>query len=89
MKRGAYSSKIDEVRSVVWQPKAIKIQVRFKIAGQQHKKESTAKVLGGWKGYLGAYKKYADGEIRILYSPKYDEGLIVKDNLRNPNGFLV
>jgi len=74
----AYSKKIGENR-LGFQPKAVKIQVTFMLNGKTYIRESTVKVFGGEKGYLGTYKKYADREIRILYSPKYDEVLILKD----------
>lgn len=73
----AYSKNIGENRLGI-QPKAVKIQVRFKINDMAFTRESTAKAFGGQKGYLGTYKKYADREIDILYSPKYDEVLILK-----------
>lgn len=73
----AYSKKTDEY----WLGLGIatKIQVKFVVADKTYIKESTAKTFGGRKGYLGCYSKYADREIRILYSPKYDEVLILKD----------
>jgi hypothetical protein len=74
----AKSVKIGEIR-LGFQPKSVKIQVRFKVNGKTYIRESTAKVFGGWEGYLGVYKKYADREICILYSQKYDEVLILKD----------
>ena len=76
----AYSKKIGENR-VGLPPKATKIRVRFAINGVTYKRESTAKIVGGQRGYLGTYNKYANREIRILYSPKYDEVLILKDNI--------
>lgn len=78
VKLRAYSKKIGENR-LGFQPKAIKIQVKFKFNGKTYTRESTANGFGGWKGYLGTFKKYADREISILYSPKYDEVLILKD----------
>jgi len=74
----AYSKKIGENR-LGFQPKATKIQVKFKINGKSYIKDSTAKVLGSWAGYLGTFNKYADREINVLYSLKYDEVLIMKD----------
>jgi hypothetical protein len=73
----AYSKKMNENRLGI-QPKATKIQVSFTLNGQVYKKESTAKGFGGQQGYLGAFNKYADREINILYSPRYDEVLILK-----------
>jgi hypothetical protein len=67
----AYSKQAGENRLGI-QPKAIKILVKFKIGDRVIKRESTAKVFGGQKGYLGTFKKYADREINILYSPKYE-----------------
>lgn len=74
----AYSRKIGENRLGL-QPAAIKIEVCFKIDGKYYARNSSAKVFGGWEGYIGTFKKYADREINILYSPKYDEVLILKD----------
>lgn len=74
----AYSKKIGENR-LGFQPKATKIQIVFKFADQTYVRDSAGKVFGGWQGYLGTYTKYADREIRILYSPKYDEILILRD----------
>lgn len=74
----AYSKQMGENRLGA-QPKAVKIQLKFKIDDITYRRDSTAKVFGGQKGYLGTYKKYADREISILYSKKYDEVLILKD----------
>ncbi len=77
--KGAYSKQIDEKR-LGFQPKAIKIQVKFCLDGKSYKRESTAKVFGGITGYVGCFNRYADKEINILYSQKHDEVLILKDN---------
>lgn len=74
----AYSKKIGENR-LGMQPKATKIQVRFTIDGNHYVKESTYKVFGGWEGYVGCFNKYADKEVEILYSPKYDEVMILRE----------
>lgn len=42
-------------------------------------RESTARVYGGGEGYVGCFNKYADREVNILYSPKFDEVMILKD----------
>lgn len=73
----AYCRKIDENRLGI-QPKAVKIQVKFKYNNKKYSRESTARIFGGQPGYLSVYKKYADRIIEILYSPKYDEVLILK-----------
>jgi hypothetical protein len=75
----AYSKKIGE-NELGFQPKGTKIQVSFKIEGKPYIKDSTAKVFGGWEGYIGTFNKYADREIDILYSPRYDEVLILKNH---------
>ena len=74
----AYSKKVGENRLGL-QPKAIKIQVQFSLNDIHYIRESTAKVFGGWEGYVGCFNKYANREISILYSPKYDEVLILKE----------
>lgn len=73
----AISKKIGENRLGI-QPRATKIQIKFTWNGIQHRKESTAKVFGGMEGYVSWFNKYVDKEIAILYSPKYDEVMIIK-----------
>ena len=74
----AYVEQVDEYRIGI-QPKAVKIRVRFQFGNRQYLRESSAKILGGRKGYLDVYKKYVDKKVRILYSIKYDEVLILKN----------
>lgn len=52
------------------------IKVKFKYDGKVYNKLSTYK---GYTSYLAIYNKYADREILIAYSPKYDEVMILKD----------
>lgn len=63
------------------QPRCIKICVNFDIEGRVYARESTVKVLGGKKGFSSAFKKYANKTIKILYSPLYDEVLILRDKI--------
>lgn len=72
----AYCREIDRDRPG-FQPAAVKIQVKFKYNNKKYTRISTAKVFGGLKGYLGTYKKYADKDINILFSPEYDEVMIL------------
>jgi len=83
----AYSKQVSQI----WLGlrKGVKIQVTFKINGKTYKRESTAKVIRGQKGHLVAYKKYVDREIRILYSEKYDEVLILKDQDKVKKSYSV
>lgn len=74
----AYCKKVDENRLGI-QPKAVKIQVKFEYNNKTYSRESTAKIFGGQQGYLSIYKKYVNKKIRILYSPKYDEVMILKE----------
>lgn len=74
----AYSKQTGE-QKLPFLPKGITIQVKFEIEGKKYVRDSGIKVFGGGKGYLATFKKYADREINILYSPKYDEVLILKD----------
>ena len=77
VKTTAYSSKIDEW-SIGFYPSVIKICVKFSLNGLTYSRESSGTNVGGKPGYLGVFKRYADKEISILYSPKYDEVLILK-----------
>ncbi len=74
----AYSQKLGENR-LGFQPKATKIRVSFNIGGKHFRKDSSLTPFGGWEGYAGCFNKYADREVNIMYSPKYDEVLILKD----------
>ena len=74
----AYAEKIGEYRIGI-QSEAVKIRVRFNFGNKQYLRESTANVVGGRKGYLDCYKKYINRKLRILYSPKFDEVLILKN----------
>lgn len=58
----------------------IKIEVKFKLDNKIIKKESTAKIDGVKKGYMSIFSRYENKKITIVYSPKYDEVLIVKLN---------
>ena len=78
VKLPAYSMLIGENR-LGFQPKAAKIQVQFNFQNKKHYKESTAKVYGGQQGYLGTFSKFVNKNILILYSPKYDEVLIINE----------
>lgn len=73
----AYSMKLD------WEPagffKVIKIQVQFNYDGENLTRNS----IGADKnnvGYNHQFNKYANKEIRILYSPKYDQVMILKES---------
>lgn len=74
----AYSKKIDEHR-LGMQPKSTKIQIDFTLNNNRYKIESTYKVFGGYEGSVSCFNKYADRDVNILYSPKYNEVLILKD----------
>lgn len=84
VKTTAISSKVGEYRAGL-QPSSVKIRVEFSLNGLTYSRESTAACFGGKPGYLGAFKPYTDRKIKILYSPKYDEILILKatENERN------
>ena len=76
----AYSKKID-----TWNPTAlfpaIKIQVEFEFDEKHCSFVSEKKLYGGGipEGYHQVWAKYADKEINILYSPKYNQVLILKN----------
>lgn len=59
-----------------------KIQVEFDIDGIHYIRESDSKCYKNKNfegGYYYIWSKYADRQIKILYSPKYDEVMILKD----------
>ena len=73
----AYSIKTMEYKSFFF-PKACTIDVKFSFNGINYIKSSNVKTFGGKIGYLTTFEKYADREIDIAYSPKFDEVLIIK-----------
>ncbi len=74
----AYSKKIGETRLGL-QPKGTKIQIEFAIGEVKYKRQSTVKVFGGKEGYVSWFNKYINRDVKILYSTKYDEVMIIKD----------
>lgn len=78
VKLEACSKKIDEC-NLMFLPKGIRIQVAFEMNGTKYVRNSTVKTFGGGKAYLTSFTKYADRKINVLYSPKYDEVMILKD----------
>ena len=71
---------IDEtIDWLVGRERFTKIQVVFKIDGKRYKRESVTKEFENPKGYSQIWNRYADREVRILYSPKYDQVMILKD----------
>ena len=67
-----------------WSPTSIvstaKIQVAFEFNGQKYSHLSGDNPNKIEKGYERIWVKYADREINILYSPTYDQVLILKDD---------
>lgn len=62
-------------------PATTKICVKFKYNGKVLKRVSSAKNMGNPKGCSSVFNKYAESEFRILYTPKYDDVMILKDNI--------
>lgn len=60
--------------------RCVKIQVNFHYDGKLHRQFSDGKNhhFDDWSGYLPLWKKYSDREIDILYSPKYNQVMILK-----------
>ena len=69
-----------EVRFPAFFAEAAWIRVSFYYNGVKYTRESSHK---GEKLYLAVYRKYADRNIMIAYSPKYDQVMLVKDNNKN------
>lgn len=79
----AYSKVIDKKMWLGITP-LIKFQVCFQIEGVQYVRSSemekkTIFNLGKPKGYLSGFNGYVNKKIKILYSPKYDEVMILKE----------
>lgn len=72
------AEKIDAFRPG-FQPICYKIRVKFYIGETSYMRESTTKGLFGMKGFNNVFKKYADKSVELLYSPTYDEVLILKN----------
>jgi len=63
--------------------KYVKIEITFQYNGKTINRESSVKAFGGREGgYDIVFSKYADREIDILYSPEYDQVLILKDSIK-------
>lgn len=62
-------------------PSSTKICVKFKYNGKVLKRVSSVKTAGVPKGYSCVFDKYTEREFRILYTPKYDDVMILKDNI--------
>lgn len=78
----AYAKKLDEKRWVG--VPMIKLQVEFTIDGINHicttENERRGLIdLGRPVGYFSWISKYADRKINILYSPKYNQVMVLKD----------
>lgn len=63
-------------------PVRVKIRVKFKYNGKHYSKDSGYKNKNGEfkNDYQKIWVKYADKSINILYSPKYDEVIVLKNN---------
>ena len=77
----AFSKKIGVMRAMGI-VKGVRLQVDFVIDNIHYSRESTYYDSLSKKfkaGYYVMWSKYADRQINILYSPKYDEVMILKD----------
>jgi len=70
----AFTMRLDTI-SLKYKP--YQLQVNFEFDGKIYQRISAPGNI--IKGYHKIFKKYADRYINILYSPKYDEVLILKD----------
>lgn len=73
----AYAIKTREYKSFFF-PSACAIDVKFSFNGINRIKSSNVKTWGGKMGCLTTFEKYANREINIAYSPKFDEVLIIR-----------
>lgn len=59
-------------------PRGLRFEVRFKFESRKYVRSFTARKLGAEDCYEAGLEEYADREVRILYSPRYDEVMILK-----------
>lgn len=80
----AYVRKVDVIHSDLLSTDDLyKIRVEFEFNGQSYKLESRGKQLGGTKssrGFHNVWKDYINRKVNILYSPKFNEVIILKDH---------
>ena len=77
----AYSTGIADLDSGVSKTMA-RIQVDFDFNGERFSRVSEGRMVGDKTspdGYHAIWTDYADRKIRILYSPKYDQIIVLKD----------
>jgi len=74
----AYSKTIGEFKPT-FEIGSVRIQVIFKVNGTKYIRESKGKRMGVPEGFHQIWCQYADREINLLYSPKYDQVMILKD----------
>ena len=79
----AYAKKVSVCNLHIIVP-SVKIQVDFEIDGKQYSRCSEGKLLGSraLEGHHEIWAQYADRQINILYSHKYDQVLVLKDDYR-------
>ena len=71
----AYSEELSKI-GMLLQVSETKIRVKFQWEGRNYVRISGN---GKRKAYQKVFTKYANRYIRILYSPKYDQIMILKD----------
>jgi len=82
----AHAMEVDRIENSVNHIIKLKILVKFIYNGQKIIQESGAKntikesMLYIHPGYDAIYRKYIDRPINILYSPEFDQVLIIKDS---------
>jgi len=74
----AYSETLDFTTGY---PLKVKIRVHYNLKGREHTQDSGGYMVGSKRRseYHKIFFKYADREIDILYSPRYDQVMILKD----------
>ncbi|MDE7182484.1 MAG: hypothetical protein K2O41_05595 [Clostridia bacterium] len=77
-----YYCAVDELFA---KPASVKIRVRFKYKDKRYSRDSGYKDKNGYykNDYQRVWVRYADKYIRILYSPKYDEVIVLKKPVDN------
>ena len=80
----AYSRKIDAFSTLLSQEQ-YKIQIEFEYGGKSFCCVSRGKIFKNSEeardGYHAEWRDYLDKEVSILYSPKYEEVMVLKNNV--------
>lgn len=80
----AYSRELDALKDYLGIKYSYKIRIEFEYEGKHYKYESAGKQIGGTDfsvGYHSVWKDYLNKQVKILYSPKYEQVIVPKNRV--------